>query len=625
MLKFFKVSRLPIFALGMILFLAGERYFSTESYALVLRSVAFVALCFGLFETWYIAGKAKHVVPEHLSWRMALSWQALIILGAIIYVAYTKVLGSSGVPDSFMDKALLAAWILCFVLGISLAIGIELALIECVNGKFSEPTRIKRAGKSWLAVGLLLSFLININYTGYQKDKVYDWSYLKATEPSASTKSLISALTDADKLDITVFYPKGNPVLAFVSEYFSALERVSKNVKVAFVDKDLQPALAGDLKVSRNGTVVLSKGEQREKINIGTSIRSARKTLSKLDSEFQKAFLGLSARSKVAYFTRGHGELSWSGQESNPLKKIANIEAWLRGQNYNMKTLDIASGSAKEIPSDASVVVIAGPTRAFSPEEVSVLREYLEKGGRAFVLLDSEKDLAEVSLYDNSEQKPLVEYLRQIGIEYDPTPLANESNYLRGTKTKLDHWFLYSNSFTSHESVSSLTKNDEKVAVLAIQAGSLTLKKKANSWDVFETVRSLRDTFKDLNKNYVFDSSAGEEKKSYTMGAGAKLKTQNGEGRLVVFADASVISDGVLRNPGNLLYTAGALSWLIGTQDSIAVAASEEDVKILHSKKENLFVFYGSVVFVPLLVLIIGAFVNRRKKITIVEDTNHAA
>jgi len=549
------------------------------------------------------------------------------LVGSTVYVFYSKTIGGSGVPDSFMAKALLATWILCFILGIALAIGLEMALSESANGKFSEPDRVKRAGKSWLTVGLLLSFLVTINYTAAKKDQISDWSYLKATEPSDSTKSMVSGLIE--ELKITVFYPKENPVLGFVSDYFTGVGKLSSTVKVSFLDKDFEPGTAERLKVSKNGIVVLEIGKQREKINIGTTIRSARKNLSKLDGKFQKAFLGLSAKDKVAYFTSGHGELTWGGGEKNPLKKITYVEAWLRNQNYKIKKLDIMSGLAKDIPEDASVVIIAGPTRAFAQEEVGVIEDYVENGGRTMILVDIDGDTTEGSdiAIAGSSSRPLYEFLTRTGIEFNPTPMANVSNYLRGTKTKLDHWFLFSNSFTSHESVSGLTKNDEKVAVFSIRSGSFKINTRHGKWSAFETVRSLSGSFRDENKDYQYNDGK-EVKKSYPIGAGAKIKSVSdpkSEGRIIAFADATVISDGVLRNPGNLLYLAGSLNWLIGKADSVVIATSEADVKIQHSKKEDNLVFYGSVFFVPFLVLLTGAFVNRKKVTVVTKENTDAA
>src|SRR5690606_3240126 len=128
---------------------------------------------------------------------------------------------------------------------------------------------------------------------------------------------------------------------------------------------------------------------------------------------------------------------------------------------------------------------------------------------------------------------------------------------------KADHWFLFSNVFTSHASVASLARHDERVAILAYQTGHFEVTPNAGAWRAAETVRSLSDTFADLNRNFVFDAKE-EKRQAYVMGAAAERTAGEGRrSRVLVFGDATVASDAVLRNPGNLLYLADGMKWLV--------------------------------------------------------------
>lgn len=621
--RLLRLTRIPFFILGLALFFAGERYLYGESYFLAARAVALGLMALSLISVIGLAGIAgrKGNRGEQACWWKSIIWQIALLLGSILYAIYAKSIGVEAVATTFMHKALLASWVLSYVLGFFLFVGIELAMSEGSLGPFAEPDRIRRAVYSWLTIGLMTSVLVCLNYIGVQKDKVFDWSYLKASEPGASTKALVGGLTE--DLKVSVFFSFDSEVLPFVRDYFSRVDALSGKLSVEYLDKDLEPAKSEALKVGKNGTIVLSKGTQQEKITIGTNIRSARKTLSQIDEKFLGAFKGLDVTEKAIYFTRGHGELEWSSAEEDPLKKIGLIESWLRNQNYTIKTLDVTSGSTKEIQGHDSVVVIAGPTKPFLQEEVDVLREYLDKGGKLFVLLDLDGDTAEVSIADSAAD-PLKQLLKEAGISYQAKPLANVSKFLSATKSSLDHWFLYTNVFASHESIAGLAKNDEKVAIFALRAGSFEIVPRNGNWTAAETVRTLSDTFIDFNANRELDADS-EKQKSYSLGAAAVYKGAGGEGRIVAFGDATVLSDAVIRNPGNILYAAGAISWLVGKPDAAVVASSEEDVKIQHSKKEDAAVFYGSVGLVPLIILGVGSFANRRGRKKKEKVTNHAA
>jgi ABC-type uncharacterized transport system involved in gliding motility auxiliary subunit len=58
----------------------------------------------------------------------------------------------------------------------------------------------------------------------------------------------------------------------------------------------------------------------------------------------------------------------------------------LKRDNYKVETLVLAQ--QKDVPADATVVVVAGPTSDLLPAEVDALRRYLARAGKLMVLVD---------------------------------------------------------------------------------------------------------------------------------------------------------------------------------------------------------------------------------------------
>ena len=85
--------------------------------------------------------------------------------------------------------------------------------------------------------------------------------------------------------------------------------------------------------------------------------------------------------------------------------------------------------------------------------------------------------------------------------------------------------------------------------------------------------------------------------------------------RVVVFADTDVFADdylGLLRvgprgDPPNLILLADILKWLLQEKQIGGVSTSEEDVKIAHTRAEDVTWFYATVFAVPLIILGAGA------------------
>ncbi len=639
--------RLPFFLTGLAAFFAAERYFATEKFYPYLRYGGIGLLILGLLFTYIAAlfAKRENFPSESRGWIYTSIWQIAILIGVALYIVYQRVLGNAPAPDKLITKALFAAHLLFSILGLFSAIGFEWAMRENGRGRLAEASRVMRAGLGYLAIGVLLAFFVTLNYSTEKRDRSFDWSYLKTSSPSEATYKMAGTLTDP--LKVITFFPPGNEVYQQVDQYFSLLKAKEPRFEVTNYDKDLSPTKAEEYKVTRNGDVVLEVGTKRERIQVGLTLATARGVLKQFDTEFQRAFLALTAAKKTVYFSKGHGEMAWTGGDSEEAMKrtISILYAFLQNQNYSVRQFGLGEGSGRGVPDEATAVAIIGPTKPFLQEEIDVLKAYIEKGGKLLVMLDLEKP-KEVGVggEQNPPTDPLLNFLAEIGIEFNKTPLANDRNYVAITKTAVDHQFIFSNIFTSHESVTSLARHEEKIALLMWNSGYFRITPQLGLWRSFETVKTLPDTFVDANKNYSFDKDT-EKRGTQTLGVAALFrkevtkpeekppetpdkpdkkdekkpdgkdeKKEEIEARVIAFASASAVSDILIRNPGNLLFASDAIKWLTGDNKITGNLTSEEDVKIQHTKKQDLVWFWGSVIAVPFLLIGTGFIATRRRK-----------
>lgn len=634
--------RVPAIIIGLILAFLSERFFDGSKFRSWMIGGAFLLTILSMLASWLSKNRAKSQAlhGEAQSFFYSLFWQVLILLGLCFYFIYSKYLPTTGNPETFGQKLLLALWLVSFITGTFAGVGTELALYSSGRGPYGEPKRVVRSTMSWGAVGIVLAALICFNYTGSKKDKSFDLSYLKVTRPGESTMKMVATLTD--DIQVAAFFPDTNEVRPFVEEYLRALESKEGHLKVKFYDKDMAPTKAEELRVSSNGQVVMESGGKRERIEVGTTLSGARNTLKKFDSEFQKTFLSLTAVKKTIYFSRGHGEGSWLGSSTseNPLKSLRGLESILRDQNYSVRFWGVAEGSANEVPADASALAVVGSTQPLLKEEVSAIRAYLQRGGKLLVYFDRPKptDSSMPKINASEGGDLLAQMLAETGIQYHSDVLGNDKNYVVATRSPADKWFIVTNSFTSHESVTSLARHDERVAMIVLETGYFTVTPTVGNWKASETVRTLADTFIDLNKNYTFDKDT-EKRGSYAIGAIATMavagatppaaptpgpdgktppkaaedKALQQESRVVAFSGSTAIGDPLLQSPGNVLYAVDALKWLVGESKTSGAITSEEDVKIQHTKDKDAAWFYSTVTGVPLLVLGAGFFATRRR------------
>jgi hypothetical protein len=101
---------------------------------------------------------------------------------------------------------------------------------------------------------------------------------------------------------------------------------------------------------------------------------------------------------------------------------------------------------------------------------------------------------------------------------------------------------------------------------------------------------------------------------AYAMSTEAATPEQ--EARAIVIGDVSVLSDPVLQvSLGNQQLAADGLRWLVGDEELAGTTESEEDVKIEHTRDDDVAWFYGTIFAVPLFVVILGvAFTTTRRR-----------
>ncbi len=89
----------------------------------------------------------------------------------------------------------------------------------------------------------------------------------------------------------------------------------------------------------------------------------------------------------VVYFLRGHGERSPGDFGPTGCSRIADR---MRDENWDVRELDF--GTARAVPADCALLVLAGPQNPLAGHELNLLRGHLDRRGRLLLLLDPRTD-----------------------------------------------------------------------------------------------------------------------------------------------------------------------------------------------------------------------------------------
>ena len=115
-------------------------------------------------------------------------------------------------------------------------------------------------------------------------------------------------------------------------------------------------------------------------------------------------------------------------------------------------------------------------------------------------------------------------------------------------------------------------------------------------------------TFADKNGNFTQDP--GEEKRAWELAATAVKK----DARVFVIADSDWMGDEAIKVPGNSVLALDVIHWLMGDEAFSGQTSTEADVKITHTRKQDVAWFYSTIFLAPALVIGAGVVVTRSSR-----------
>lgn len=244
---------------------------------------------------------------------------------------------------------------------------------------------------------LFLTLFAGLNYVAQNHSWRFDLTARRQHSLSAETRSYLERLendvtiyvTFADDADTPEVAQARRDLDALLREYTYVTRSKSEGtgrIRVDFVDVFVERREAERLGLENPNVVVVTCGDRRRTVPANELYRVAdrRRSAFQGESALTAAILDVSSTEKKRiYFVRGHGE---TGLNDVSPAGLSHLRDELRVRNYDLAVLDLAS--ARKVPDDAALVVIAAPQARYQPYEVEFLRNYLAtRAGRLIVLL----------------------------------------------------------------------------------------------------------------------------------------------------------------------------------------------------------------------------------------------
>jgi len=227
---------------------------------------------------------------------------------------------------------------------------------------------IRNWGYTGINLFLVLVIIAFLNYISFKNAAQFDVSNGQINSLSSASINIIKGLKK--QLDVHVFARKDDAQAIVTLLDLYRIHKSDTNIDV--LDPDLRPDLVKQYGIEKIPTVVMEHDKNKEFVEEQSELA------------YTNALLKLAREKKpVIYYSVGHLETNFDSQEKNGGGLIKN--AILRAQ-FDFRPLDLIS--AKDVPSDASALLIWGPKTGFFEPEIVSINNYLENGGRVMLALD---------------------------------------------------------------------------------------------------------------------------------------------------------------------------------------------------------------------------------------------
>ena len=464
------------------------------------------------------------------------------------------------------------------------------------NTKWLQTRQTKYTAYVTVYMLVILAVVVIANVLAQRYNKTLDTTANKRYSLSEQTAKIVKGLkqdTNITYFDQTSRFSQ--PAAGEISprDLLEEYRNLSPKVHVSFVDPDKKPALAREAGIKNYGTAVVAIGLKKEEAKsmneegiTGAIIRDLKNNV------------------RTVCFVAGSGESQIDASDRSGLSSFKDM---LSKDNYQAKTVNLLQKA--DVPSDCTVLVVAGPTTDYVQPEVDAIKKYVDGGGRALFMLQPPLKMGKTNVADNDALGSL---LQSWGVTMDKD-LVLDLNPI-GQLAGLGPEVALVTSYPSHAIVNEMKRTATGFPVsrsMEIKNGDKTTVEKL----IATSDSSLATT--NLSSPAVNPDDPKNKKGPLTIAAAGTYNTgkENSQGRFVVVGSSRWAENGFIGFNGNRDFAMNTINWLSSDEDLISIRPKQqEDRRITMTRSQINMVTWFSQLILPLAVILGGISVWAKRR-----------
>jgi ABC-type uncharacterized transport system involved in gliding motility auxiliary subunit len=510
----------------------------------------------------------------------------LTALGILIVRAFAS-FGLYTPPDSELLTRILIIAVAVFVVGFAVYALLDPDRVR----KFLTGRQVRYGSNSFILFIAFTGILVVANILAQQYPQRWDVTEDKQHTLAPETIQALHSLPET--VHATAFYSTrlNSQTAAQLLEDF----KVNSDGKFdyQFMDPDSNPVLVNQLGITGDGKILLQMGDNKEIVTIAS------------EQELTNGLIRLLNPDKpVLYFLTGEGEHDTENSGDSSYTRVRQV---LESKNYVVNTLNLQAQNA--VPDDARVLVIAGPLVPLKENSLTLVKDFVNKGGSLLVLSDP------VPLTQFGDQPdPLAAYLAS------DWGLTLDNDIVVDTNSPSSPFFAIGAQYASHP----ITEKMQGVAAIFPYSRSITVDTANENTNISATalVRTIDQSWGET------DFSAMEAQKALTYDEGtdilgpmtlvAAAQNSDTKSRVVVFGSSSFAVDSNFDFSGNGDMFVNAVDSLVEKESLIGLTENQATTRTFTPPGSLQFILtvVSTICVIPLVIIGAGvyAWVMRRRR-----------
>ena len=447
--------------------------------------------------------------------------------------------------------------------------------------RIDQHSRLQLRLQSIIFLLLFLSTIGVLAWLSYEYNMRSDWTVNQRNSLSRDTIELLHTLKQP--VIIRSYQLDDDGSVQAATEILKNYQRIKADVQFKVLNPDLDIELAKADKIERYGQSLIQYNGKHETID----------NLS--EQEITNALLRLSReKAPLLAFVDNHGERDPQSDSNTGYLKFAQQ---LKNNGFALRRLNLLTDKLEGI----DALIIAASDKPWLAGEIDKLMEYIKQGGNLLWLHDPGKLSQLQQLADTLD----IEFLKGVVVDDDP-----------GLRKTLG---------IQHPSVVPIIQYGDHPITRQIRYNTLfpiaeALKSREESdWQHSPLLITLPESWSDtdgLSLKVSYEADKGDQKGPLYLGIALQRPADdNREQRIVVIGDSDFLANTYVGAGANLLLGLNIMNWLGEDDELINIdPRSAPDLSLQLDDTQILFISFSFLVALPLLLLLGGIVIWRRRK-----------